>query len=54
MGRWAGGALFERRTLAMDSRSRHVVEAALVVVGIAAAAVLIYGVGGDILSALGV
>jgi hypothetical protein len=38
----------------MDARSRHLLEIALVMVGLAAAVVLIYGIGGEIISALGV
>ena len=38
----------------MDSKSRHLVEAVLVVVGLLAAIVLVYGLGGDIISSLGV
>jgi hypothetical protein len=38
----------------MDTKSRHLVEAALVVAGLVAAIVLVYGIGGDILSSIGV
>ena len=38
----------------MDSKSRHLVEAVLVVAGLVAAIVLVYGLGGDIISSLGV
>ena len=48
----AGGAL--KLMLAMDAKSRHLIEAALVVAGLVAAIVLIYGLGGDIISSLGV
>jgi len=34
--------------------SRHVMEAILVVAGLLAAIVLVYGIGGDLISALGV
>jgi len=48
----AGGAL--KLMLAMDAKSRHLIEAVLVVAGLVAAIVLIYGLGGDIISSLGV